>query len=131
MLKAGNRRALMLFGFGDPTHLCVENLTLDRESLPIGETLGFAFDLCVEGDAPSKVRLELGVHYRKARGNLSHKIFQMGEATYAPGCHRITRGHSFQERSTRKHYPGEHQLSIIVNGVEKVKASFQLEDNRL
>lgn len=132
MLKAGNRRALILFGFADPAHLApamlaVENLSLDRERLPIGEALQYSFDLRVEGKEPCKVRLELGVDYRKARGNLSRKIFQLGEATYEPGLHRISRGHSFQERSTRTHHPGEHQLSIIVNGVEKAKAFFQLE----
>jgi 3-methyladenine DNA glycosylase AlkC len=127
MLKAGNRRALLLFGFADPAHLHVENLALDRERLPIGETVQYTFDLCVEGQEPCKVRLELGVYYVKARGNLSRKIFQIREAAYEPGRHRISRRHSFQERSTRKHHPGEHQLSIIVNGVEKALLSFQLE----
>ena len=128
MLKAGDRRALLLFGFGDPTCLHIENLTLERETMAIGETLSFGFDLCVETSEPCKVRLELGVYYRKARGQLSRKIFQLREATYAPGCHRLSRKHSFQERSTRKHYPGEHQLSILVNGVEKARASFQLQE---
>ena len=127
MLKAGNPRALILFGFADPAQMRVEGLILDRERLHIGDTLNYAFDLRVEGEASSKVRLELAVDYRKARGQLSRKIFQLGEATYEPGLHRISRGHSFQERSTRTHHPGEHQLSIIVNGVEKAKAFFQLE----
>ena len=85
------------------------------------------FDLCVEAEEPCKVRLELGVSYRKARGNLSRKIFQIGEATYKPGRRTVRRRHSFQDRSTRKHYPGEHQLSILVNGVEKARTSFHLQ----
>jgi hypothetical protein len=128
MLKAGDRRALLLFGFGDPTHLRIENLAVERSSLAIGETLPFSFELVVETSDPCRVRLELGAYYRKARGQLSRRIFQLREATYAPGRHRITRKHSFQDRSTRKHYPGEHQLSIIVNGVEKAKVSFHLEE---
>jgi hypothetical protein len=128
LLKAGDRRALRLFGFGDPTHLHVENLALERASLPIGETLPFTFDLNVVMPEPCRVRLELGLYYRKARGQLSRKVFQIREATYPPGRHRLSRKHSFQERSTRKHYPGEHRLSIIVNGVEKAEISFQLEE---
>jgi 3-methyladenine DNA glycosylase AlkC len=130
MLKAGNQRALLLFGFSDPTHLRIENLTLGSNALAIGETLPFCFDLCVETSEPCMVRLELGVYYVKARGQLSRKIFQLREATFAPGCHRLSRKHSFQERSTRKHYSGEHRLSILVNGVEKAKVSFQLEEVR-
>jgi 3-methyladenine DNA glycosylase AlkC len=128
MLKAGDRRALLLFGFGDPTHLQIENLALEQASLAIGEILSYTFELVVEAPEPCKVRLELGIYYRKARGQLSRKIFQLREATYAPGRHRLARKHSFQERSTRKHYPGEHQLAIIVNGVEQAKVSFQLEE---
>ena len=128
LLKAGDRRALRLFGFDDPTHLHVENLALDRASPAIGESLPFSFDLCVQTAEPCKVRLELGVDYRKARGQLSRKIFQIREATYDPGRHRVARQHSFQERSTRKHYPGEHRLTILVNGVEKATVSFDLKE---
>jgi hypothetical protein len=67
------------------------------------------------------------VGHRKARGNLSHKIFQLGEATYPPGRHRIARRHSFQDRSTRVHHPGEHPLAIVVNGEGKARASLHLE----
>jgi 3-methyladenine DNA glycosylase AlkC len=128
LLKAGDRRALRLFGFGDPTHLHVENLSVERPALAIGETLPFAFDLKVETPEPCRVRLELGVYYCKARGQLSRKVFQIREGSYAQGRHRITRTHSFQERSTRKHYPGEHRLAIIVNGVEKAVVSFDLKE---
>ena len=62
-----------------------ENLALDRERLPIGEALRFDFDLCVEGESPSKVRLELGVYYRKARGNLvPDDVVQMCTAAGSP-----------------------------------------------
>ena len=128
MLKAGNRRALLLFGFGDPTDLHVENLTLEQATLAIGETLHFGFELNVETLGPCRVRLELGVDYCKARGQLSRKIFQLREASYAPGRHCLARKHSFQERSTRKHYPGEHRLAILVNGVEQARVSFLLEE---
>jgi 3-methyladenine DNA glycosylase AlkC len=130
MLKAGDRRALALFGFGDPAHIHVDHLALDREALAIGDDLHFTFDLRLDaadacGEA-CKVRLELGVYYRKARGNLSRKVFQFGERTLEPGSHRISRKHSFADRSTRKHHPGEHRIAIIVNGVEKAEASFAL-----
>ena len=127
MLKAGNRRALLLFGFADPTDMGVENLRLDEETLSIGEDLHFAFDLRVNAQEACKVRLELGAYYVKARGKLSRKVFHIREDCFAPGIHSISRKHSFADQSTRKHYPGEHQISIIVNGVEKAKANFELK----
>jgi 3-methyladenine DNA glycosylase AlkC len=126
MLKAGNARALRIFGFGDPTHIYVENLILDKETLFVGEDLGFSFELRVETQETCKVRLELGVYYVKARGSLSRKVFHLREDSFKPGSHVISRKRSFADQSTRKHYPGEHHISIIVNGEEKAKTSFQL-----
>ncbi len=129
LLKAGNRRAMLLFGFGDPTHISVENLRLDKGALSIGEDLQFTFELRVNTKETGRVRLELGVYYVKAKGGLSRKIFQIKEDSFDPGSYLISRKRSFADQSTRKHYPGEHQISIIVNGLEMRKASFELKEN--
>jgi len=127
MLKAGNKRALMLFGFGDPANLQVENLELDNETIRIGEDLYFSFDLIVKGKKRSKVRLEYCVYYAKPNGRQSKKIFKLTEGDFEPGEHTLSRKRSFQDMSTRKHFEGEHQISIVVNGEEKAKTSFFLE----
>ncbi len=128
MLKAGNRRALLLFGFADPTHISLENLTLDKQTLSIGEDLHFKFELSINTTEPCKVRLELAVNYVKAKGKWSRKVFQIRENSFAPGSHLISKKHSFANQSTRKHYPGQHQISIIVNGVEMAQVSFELKE---
>ena len=128
LLKKGNRRAMLLFGFGDPTHIDVENLTLDRETLSIGDDLRYTFELVVKTKEPTKVRLELRVDYVKARGKTSRKVFQIREHTFDRGRHVITRKLWLADQSTRKHYPGEHRIWIVVNGVEKATASFQLKE---
>ena len=126
MLKAGNSRALAIFGYGDPSLVAVENLDLDKKALNIGDVVNFSFDLTVE--KKSKVRLEYAVFYVKAKGKSSKKVFQIIEKDYEAGTYSISRKQSFQEQTTRKHYPGTHQISIIVNGEEKAKASFELEE---
>jgi hypothetical protein len=126
LLKAGNRRALRLFGFEDPTHLHLEGLILDRPAVSIGQAIRFSFGLHVDAPAACRVRLEYGLDYVKASGKLSRKIFQIREGTFAPGRHEISRKHSFEDRSTRKHYPGTHYLAIIVNGEEKAATSVEV-----
>lgn len=128
LLKAGNSRALRLFGFGDPRALQVNNLALMPRSLCIGDSLVLAYDLQVTGEAAQRVRLEYAVDYLKARGQHSRKIFQHSEKTYEPGNHRLEKVHSFENRTTRKHYPGQHRLAIIVNGEEQAGADFWLEE---
>jgi 3-methyladenine DNA glycosylase AlkC len=128
LLKAGDRRAMLLFGFADPTEISVEKLTLDRETLAIGDDLRFTFDLGVDTPTPSKVRLEYVIEYVRPRGKTSRKIFQLKEASFGPGSHPISKKRSFADQSTRKHYPGQHKISVIVNGVKKAAASFELAE---
>lgn len=125
MLKAGDKRALAIFGYSDPSLISVENLKLDKKALSIGDVLTFSCDITVE--KKSKVRLEYAVYFVKAKGKPSKKVFKITEKDYDSGTYSISKKQSFQEQTTRKHYPGTHQISIIVNGEEKAKALFELK----
>lgn len=127
MLKAGNKRALILFGFGDPKNITINDLSLNSQSINIGDELQFEFDLDLKSKKDCLIRIEYGVDYVKSKGKLSRKIFQLKEGEFSPGKHTLTKKHSFLNRSTRKHYPGQHHISIMVNGVEKAKSSFNIE----
>jgi 3-methyladenine DNA glycosylase AlkC len=126
LLKQGNSRALLLFGFGDPAHILVEKLSLDRSILALGEELHFTFVFNLKAGGAQKVRLEYGIDYVKAGGKVSRKIFQIKEADFQTGKHTIKRKHSFKDLSTRKHYPGTHQLVFLVNSIEKAAANIDL-----
>jgi len=126
LLKAGNRRAMRLFGLGETEKVGVANLTLDRNTAAIGEGLRFSFELRVDTAEPCPVRLEYAVQYARPGGKASRKVFQIKEETFDPGTRVISRKLSLADQSTRKHYPGEHRLSIFVNGVEMAQAAFEL-----
>ena len=124
LLKAGDKRALLIFGYSDPSKMNLKNFKLENTKLKIGEYVCFSFDLRLK--EKSKVRLEYAIFYVKAKGQLSKKVFKITENNYAPGTHTITRKHSLADMSTRKHFPGTHHLAVIVNGVEMGKSSFDL-----
>jgi 3-methyladenine DNA glycosylase AlkC len=128
MLKAGLTPAMLLFGFGDPELIDVKNLKLDKKKPAIGDSVRIAFVLDVRTKKKTKVRLEYAVFYAKAKGKVSKKVFQISENAYKPGKHEVTKKHSFADMSTRKHYPGEHRIGIIVNGVEKAGISMVLTE---
>ena len=129
MLKAGNARAMRLFGFGDPKSILIEKLEFKKKSVKIGEKVQFSFSLNVKTKKKCKVRLEYIMHFAKASGKESKKVFQIIEKVYAPGSHDLTRSHSFADQSTRKHYPGNHRIAIVVNGVEKADTDISLKAN--
>jgi hypothetical protein len=126
MLKAGNRRAMHLFGFADTENVTVQDLTLDRRTLSVGEELNFTFELRVDTEEACRVRLEYAVQYARPEGKVSRKIFQIKEETFDGGTHVVSRKLSLADQSTRQHYPGQHRISIVVNGVEMASSRFEL-----
>lgn len=127
LLKQGNTRALVLFGFQEPASIAVSELQLDKHVLKIGEEFLFRFDLHNESDGTSKLRLEYIIDFVKKNGKTSPKVFQITENNFKPGQHHISKKQSFKDLTTRKHYPGLHCLRIMVNGAEKAAISFQLQ----
>jgi len=127
LLKLGDKRALILFGFSSPDELHIHDLNISKTSLKIGEDLQFGFTLHVKDSKGGKVRLEYAVYYMKANGKTSKKVFQITENSYAPGEYTFSKKQTFKEMTTRKHYPGKHELAVIINGEEKQRVDFLLK----
>jgi hypothetical protein len=126
LLKAGDARAMALFGFDHPADVRASNLRIDPAAPRIGEGFNFHFDLEVGGEGETRVRLEYRVEYVKARGELSPKIFQISEREWKSGLHSVRKRHSLVDMSTRTHYPGVHTLTAIVNGHAQVGTPFEV-----
>ena len=127
LLKNGNPKALEIFGVSSKININVAGLKISRKKIKIGESNEFSFTIQSKEKKDVNLRLEYFVHYMKANGSLSKKIFKISETKYSPNEKReITRKHSFADNSIRKHRPGEHKISIVCNGVEKATISFEL-----
>lgn len=127
LLKEGNKRAMLLFGFANPEKMQISEIKVSSGKLKIGGEINLSFELLLETEKPQMVRLEYVVHYVKANGKTSPKVFQIREAELAPGTHRIRKKHAFADVSVRKHYPGVHSIEVVVNGEVKAAVSVQLE----
>ena len=85
----------------------------------------FSFE--IEAKKAARVRLEYGIDYVKANGRRNRKIFQISELTFKGNRKRSYRKtHSFADTSTRKHYPGTHSVTLIVNGAERSTLDFEV-----
>ncbi len=124
LLKAGEPRALQIFGYSDPSEMSIQDFDPGAETIAVGDDLHFSFDLHLK--RPGKVRLEYVIEYVKAKGKMSTKVFKLTENTYTAGVRSFRRKHSFADMSTRTHHPGTHHIAIRVNGKEKARASFDL-----
>lgn len=127
LLKQGNKRAMLLFGFANPELMKIDELSFSNNSPKIGDDITFSFNLTLDTKQKQKVRVEYIVHFIKANGKPSPKVFQIKEAEMAPGNYPITKKHSFRNMSTRKHYTGEHKFEVVINGQVKVSGSVELK----
>lgn len=128
LLKKGNSDALALFDFV-PVQLGISSFELDRPRLKIGEKLGF--NIAVHMESPTqKIRLEYVVHYQKANGSKSPKVFQLTETVLQLGDElKLSRQHAFANLTTRIHYPGAHEIHLHINGSSVAMREFVLESS--
>jgi hypothetical protein len=116
---------LALFGFHNSESINLSDFALSADRTAIGKDLGFGFT--VKATESTKVRLEYGVDFTKANGRQARKIFQISELELKAGETRsYDKTHSFEDLSTRKHYPGAHAITLIINGVPRETLEFEL-----
>jgi 3-methyladenine DNA glycosylase AlkC len=126
LLKKAHSSAYALFELEDAADCRISNLTLSHTHLKTGDRLGFSFSL-ITGPVSRKLRLEYAIYYRKANGAQSRKIFQITEKLFQPAqTYVVKKEQRFQDFTTRKHYPGEHKLAIVLNGQEVASSDFML-----
>jgi len=125
LLKKGNRDVLAIFGFDDTDAVCAENFATDVQTVAIGGAFNFSFAISTK--ETTKVRLEYAIDFVKANGKRNRKMFQISEMTLeANKTKAYTKNHSFADLSTRKHYPGTHSITLVVNGKEQGTLDFGL-----
>ncbi|AEE50525.1 DNA alkylation repair protein [Haliscomenobacter hydrossis] len=128
LLKNGNARALAYFGFEKGVaDVAVEGLQFSP-SVNIGGRFDFSFLLINRAAIPQSLRLEYQIDYQTLSGKTSQKVFKIKEVELAPGQEMgIERYQRFQDFTTRKHYPGEHALRILVNGLALAEGKFMVK----
>lgn len=127
LLKQGNSEIMKLFGFDSIKNITIESFQISTHKIKIGNSIEFCFSLSNNNNAKTTIRLEYGIYYQKSNGALSKKIYKISEKEYAGNTvTQITRKHSFRVITTRKFYPGLHQIAVIINGKEYERIDFEL-----
>ncbi len=127
LIKAGNVDALALFAFDSKVKVRVDDLRVEPKRLRLGDTLAFSFNVVSEAARAQQLVIDYAIHYRKAGGGTSRKVFKLKEVELgARASINVTKRQRIVDFSTRKHYPGEHMLEVMVNGKVHAQASFVL-----
>jgi len=128
LLKKGNPTALNLFGIDHQLNVRILNFSSNKKDVNIGSFIQLNAEYEIFEDAQN-VRIEYIVHYVKANGSTSPKVFQWKQTTENKGIYKITKKHNFLKLTTRKLYTGVHSISLVFNGKEVAKTEIFLSEN--
>lgn len=126
LIKQGNTEILQLFGFGAKNLLTVSTLHLNKQAFKLGQTMEFQFTFTAP--VALHVRLQFIIYFARKGGKISKKVFFLAEKQLKANtpC-PIHKKFRLQHYSTRQLYKGQHQISIMLNGEEKISTQFYLE----
>lgn len=126
LLKKGDIKILKLFGYEVASHINIIDFNYDSCVKKEG-IFNFSFNL-ESTEKLGNIRVEYAIYYKKANGNYSKKVFMISQNEQKTKTKSFVKKQSFKNLTTKKHYLGEHFISIILNGEEKIKRSFILND---
>jgi len=127
LIKQGNPKAMGLLGYGT-TKVDISNLRLESSIVQLGGSLNFSFKLTNRDNKPIALLVDYRVHFMKSNGKTAPKVFKLTQCVLEGSSERnISKTHLIKPITTRKYYPGKHQVEIQVNGQIEAEASFYLE----
>ena len=116
LIKRGDPQALALLGYGN-ARLSVERFDVAPATLAIGDSTRWSATLRAPHDAGGRAVVDLAVDFVRAAGRTSRKVFKGAVVDVAAGeTLTLTRTLSFRPVSTRTLYPGDHRLTLQVDG---------------
>jgi 3-methyladenine DNA glycosylase AlkC len=116
-VKRGEPAALEILGFVPAMGVRVRDIRIVPAVASIGERVLFTVELANETSSTKQLLLELRIHFIKANGRSSPKVFALKELELQPREHaRLEKTISLAQHTTRTHYPGEHRVEVLVNG---------------
>ncbi|SFL76774.1 3-methyladenine DNA glycosylase AlkC [Paenibacillus sp. 1_12] len=133
MIRKAYPEVMTLFGYAEATESAAltsgEIWSAMPSVLPIGGICELRYELRIREGEPAHVRIEYGIEFIKSGGRTSRKLFLLSDKT-VPGGTSLngTRTHRWSDLTTRRHYPGEHRIALLVNGHEVAFTMIQLEE---
>lgn len=121
LIKNGDNAALKFSGIEvQQSHIHCSSLKLKKVKVRTGQSLVFSFSLKNKSRTKSvNFILDYVIHFKKANGGTSPKVFKLKAGTLLPGQElTIIKVHKMKLVTTRKYYEGEQKISLKLNGRE-------------
>ena len=116
LVKRGHAGSLQLLGFNPAPKIVVKEIRLRCSTLRPGETLEFSVELAAR--QPESLVIDYEIEFFKARGQRTTKVFKATKLNLRKGeSATVTKRHKLLANATTfPLYPGEHKLTVQING---------------
>jgi hypothetical protein len=126
-IKNGHPKALNLLGVNHKVSVKISSFAIKPARARIGSIVAFSLNLKSTSNSKQKLVIDYRVHYVKAKASISIRTFKWAEKYIGKKeTLLLSKQHSFKNMSTRKHYPGEHLIEVLINGNVTAKKSVRL-----
>jgi 3-methyladenine DNA glycosylase AlkC len=116
-VKRGDAGALRLLGVGQPPRVAIEKARFRPRRVAIGGRIAVSFTLRSTARSAQDLLVDLVIHFVKANGRGSPKVFKLRRLTLpAGGRAELATTISLAVHTTRTPYPGRHAVDVLVNG---------------
>lgn len=127
LIKAGDPGALGVLGFGSDSPARVERVSCEPKDLRIGGKVRVEVEISNPSKSETGALVDLRVHFVKANGASSPKVFKGAQRTLGSGeTATVRKTISVAQHSTRTHYPGTHRVDVMLNGISYPGTEFDL-----
>jgi 3-methyladenine DNA glycosylase AlkC len=117
-VKRGSNDALRLLGYGGKASVAIENVRFEPRRVAIGGRVSIGFVVRSRTRSPQSLLVDLAVHFVKATGKTSRKVFKLKRVSLPPRSRQAFRATvSLKVHTTRKPQPGMHDVDVLINGM--------------
>jgi 3-methyladenine DNA glycosylase AlkC len=126
LIKQGHAQVLQAWGLGRPLQGEVQ-LRLVPRRVAVGQSLKLQVQIASIAARAQTLLIDYAVHHVKANGQVTPKVFK-GWAVELParGECTLSKSHSMRSVTTRRYYPGRHEIDLRINGEVRARAFFEL-----
>lgn len=127
LVKKGDPAALAILGYEVGAAARVSDFEAQPGAIKVGDSVRLSMALTNDGDSAHNLVVDFVVHFVKAKGKTSAKVFKWTTTTLPAGATvTLQKSLSMKPVTTRVYYPGRHRVDVQVNGQILASAAFDL-----
>ncbi len=126
-VKRSEPGALAVLGYGKRPRVTLERVAFEPLRVVIGGHVVARFSLRSAAEETQALLVDVAVHFVKAHGKTSAKVFKVGRVELAgQGTVELRARISLAVHTTRKPRPGVHAVDVLVNGQRFPAGAFEV-----